>query len=83
MNYFDAILIAVLVCLVTYINVTRRNSKPVGGLLINVDPNNPANTYVGVAFKDVDVLNDISTRKYVVLEVNTNFNLKQIQDNLE
>ena len=77
MNYFTALLIVLLVIAITYIVVTNRMNKPVGGLLVDISEDQTS-ARVGVAlYKDYDILT-IAERKYIVLEVDTSF---KISDN--
>ena len=77
MNYFTALLFALLLIAITYIVVTNRMHKPVGGLLVDISEDQTS-ARVGVAlYKDYDILT-IANRKYVVLEVDTSF---KISDN--
>ena len=74
MYYFTALLIAIIFILIVYIVVRERSYKPVGGLLVDISEDKTS-ARVGVAlYKDYDIL-EISSRKYVVLEVDNSFKL--------
>lgn len=76
MNYFTALLIVLLVIAITYIVVTNRMNKPVGGLLVDISEDQTS-ARVGVAlYKDYDILT-IAERKYIVLEVDTSFKISE------
>ena len=76
MYYFTALLIAIIFILVTYIVVHNRSYKPVGGLLVDI-AKDKTSARIGVAlYKKHDIL-EISSRKYVVLEVDNSFKLDE------
>ena len=77
MYYFVAVLIALLIIAIIYVNVNKKLDKPVGGLLINVSPD--GETRVGVALYKGETINDILTRKYVILEVDTHIDMSVLE----